>query len=138
MSRQFSCHNARFNNGDANLVTRYFLSEGIRKSIHAKLGRVVHRAIGECKASSNREVIRASDRVRKGYERELLKLHGAIAAGLKVAHESEQRDLAWTILSLLTGGLMLARAVAHEDLAEDISRAVHQATVAIASGLASS
>lgn len=84
------------------------------------------------------EVIRASDRVRKGYERELVKLHGAIAAGLKVTHEFEKRDLAWAILSLLAGGLTLARAVAHEDLAEDISSAVHQATVAIASGLASS
>lgn len=78
------------------------------------------------------EVIRASDRIRKGYERELVKLHGAIAAGLNVERESERHDLAWAILSLLAGGLTLARAVAHEDLAEQISNAVHQATVEIA------
>ncbi|MBD2463788.1 TetR/AcrR family transcriptional regulator [Oscillatoria sp. FACHB-1407] len=84
------------------------------------------------------EVIRASDRVRKGYERELVKLHGAVAAGLKAKRESEKHDLAWAILSLLTGGLTLARAVADENLAEQISDAVHQATVAIANNFSSS
>jgi AcrR family transcriptional regulator len=81
------------------------------------------------------EVIRASDRVRSAYQEELIKLHGAIAAGLEAEDETEQRDLAWAILSLLAGGLTLARAVAQEDLAEQISSAVHQATVAIANSL---
>lgn len=77
------------------------------------------------------EVIRASDRVRSAYQTELIKLHAAIAAGLKAESETEKHDLAWAVLSLLSGGLTLARAVAHEDLAEQIAHAVHQATVAI-------
>lgn len=78
------------------------------------------------------EVIRASDRVRHAYQTELLKLHRAIAAGLTAESETDQRDMAWAILSLLAGGLILARAVADEDLAEQISGAAHQATVSIA------
>lgn len=84
------------------------------------------------------EVIRASDRVRSAYQTELVKLHGAIAAGLEAESETKKHDLAWAILSLLTGGLTLARAVAHEDLAVQISRAVHKATVAIATSFSPS
>ncbi|MDX2244909.1 MAG: TetR family transcriptional regulator [Leptolyngbyaceae cyanobacterium bins.302] len=83
------------------------------------------------------EVIRASDRVRSAYQNELVKLHGAIAAGLKADNETQTRHLAWAILSLLAGGLTLARAVIHEDLAEQISDAVHQTTVAIAKDVSS-
>lgn len=84
------------------------------------------------------EVIRASDRIRSAYQNELVKLHGAIAAGLNAESETEKQDLAWMILSLLAGGLTLARAVAHEDLAEQISHAVHHATVVIATSFSSS
>lgn len=83
------------------------------------------------------EVIRASDRVRRAYQNELVKLHGAIAAGLHAESETKTRDWAWVILSLLLGGLTLARAVADEDVAEQISYAVFQATVAIANDFSS-
>jgi AcrR family transcriptional regulator/metal-responsive CopG/Arc/MetJ family transcriptional regulator len=84
------------------------------------------------------EVIRASDCVRHAYERELVKLQGAIAGGLKAESDSQKHNLAWVILSLLAGGLTLARAVAHEDLAAQISCAVYQATIVIANGGSSS
>jgi TetR/AcrR family transcriptional regulator, transcriptional repressor for nem operon len=80
------------------------------------------------------EVIRADGRVRAAYQIELMKLNDAIAAGLGVGTAIEQRDTAWVILSLLTGGVTLARAVSDEALSEQISVAIHDATIAIAAG----
>jgi TetR/AcrR family transcriptional regulator, transcriptional repressor for nem operon len=78
------------------------------------------------------EVIRSDRRVRSAYQTELIKLNEAIACGLTTGTATEKRDTAWVILSVLTGGVTLARAVWDEAMAEQIASAVHQATVAIA------
>ena len=57
------------------------------------------------------EVIRADGRVRAAYQTEVMKLNDAIAAGLETGTAIEKRDTAWVILSVLTGGVTLARAV---------------------------
>ena len=80
------------------------------------------------------EVIRSDRRVRSAYQAELIKLNEAIAAGLATGTAIEKRDTAWVILSVLAGGVTLARAVWDEALAEQIAGAVHQTTVDIADG----
>ncbi|SRR5579883_1306133 len=80
------------------------------------------------------EVIRADRRVRSAYQAALIKLNEAIAAGLATGTAIEKRATAWVILSVLAGGLTLARAVWDEALAEQISVAVHDATIAVAAG----
>lgn len=77
------------------------------------------------------EVIRSDRRVRAAYQTELIKLNEAIAAGLTTGNAIEKRDRAWVILSLLTGGITLSRAVWDESLAEQIAAAIHDATIAI-------
>ncbi len=79
------------------------------------------------------EVIHSNSRVRSAYQTELLKLNEAIVAGL-TGTTIEKKDTAWVILAVLVGGVTLARAVSDEAVAEQIASAVHQATVAIASG----
>jgi TetR/AcrR family transcriptional regulator, transcriptional repressor for nem operon len=80
------------------------------------------------------EVIRADGRVRAAYQAELIKLNEAIAAGLADGTNTEKRDTAWVILSLLTGGVTLSRAVWDEALSEQIAAAIHKATMAIGAG----
>jgi TetR/AcrR family transcriptional regulator, transcriptional repressor for nem operon len=80
------------------------------------------------------EVIRADERVRAAYQTELMKLNDAIAAGLGVGTAIDKRDTAWVILSLLTGGVTLARAVWDEALSEQIAAAIHDATITFAAG----
>jgi len=80
------------------------------------------------------EVIRSDRRVRSAYQTELIKLNEAIAAGLATGTAIEKRDTAWVILSVLAGGVTLARAVWDEFLAEQIAAAIHDATIAISSG----
>ncbi len=81
------------------------------------------------------EVIRADGRVRAAYQAELIKLNEAIAAGLEVGTAIEKRDTAWVILSLLTGGVTLARAVWDEAMSDRIAVAIHAATIAFAKPL---
>ena len=80
------------------------------------------------------EVIRSDRRIRSAYEVELIRLNKAIAAGLVTGTAIEKRDAAWVILSVLAGGVTLARAVWDEALAEQISAAIQGAAIAIASG----
>ncbi len=81
------------------------------------------------------EVVRSSDhRVQSAYQTGLLQLAETVTAGLTTGTEMEKRDRAWVLLSLLAGGVTLARAVWDEALAEQIAAAVHQATVTISSG----
>jgi len=80
------------------------------------------------------EVIRSGQQVRSAYQTELIKLNDAIASGLTVGNATENRDTAWVMLAVLSGGVTLARAVWDETIAEQIAIAVHEATVAIASG----
>ncbi len=80
------------------------------------------------------EVVRADRRVRAAYQSELVKLNETVATGLPMGTATDNQSTAWVILSLLAGGLTLARAVWDEVLAEQISVAIHDAATAISSG----
>jgi AcrR family transcriptional regulator len=67
------------------------------------------------------EVMRADREVRTAFQDELLKVAAAIAEGLPGA---TSRVSAWPILAQLLGGVMLARAVTDENVAQEISEAV--------------
>ena len=71
------------------------------------------------------EVARADKAARTAYQNELLRLVDAVAAGLpQEQDESTRRAAAWTLLAQLAGGVMLARAVADKELAQEIAAAV--------------
>lgn len=80
------------------------------------------------------EVIRTDGWIRAAYQAELIKLNEAITAGLADGTTTKKRDTAWVILSLITGGVTLSRAVWDEALSEQIAAAIHEATIAIGAG----
>ncbi len=100
----------------------YYLGQGHRHDL----------ACGCALPTLSPEVVRSSDsRVRSAYQTGLLRLTETVAAGLATGTATEKRDDAWVLLSLLAGGVTLARAVWDEALAEQISAAVRRAAIAI-------
>lgn len=74
------------------------------------------------------EVERVGGKARDLYEQKLREVHAALAAGLP-GSETEQRDHAWVILALLSGGVTMARTVKDKSLSEEIANAVRNAVV---------
>ncbi len=73
------------------------------------------------------EVARADEESRLVYQEELLKLVEAIKAGLpRSVGEKQRRQTAWALLAQLSGGVMMARAVADKTLAAEIATAVRK------------
>ncbi|WP_315836396.1 TetR/AcrR family transcriptional regulator [Bradyrhizobium prioriisuperbiae] len=77
------------------------------------------------------EVERAEPATRTAYQTELMSLVAAIAAGLPNGTRKEREAQAWTLLALLAGGAMLARAVPEKALGARIAAAVQQAAIAL-------
>lgn len=71
--------------------------------------------------SLSAEVARADAKTRSAYEAELVKVASLVADGLP---GRPSRDVAWPILAMLAGGVMLARAVQDKAVAEEIAAAV--------------
>jgi TetR/AcrR family transcriptional regulator, transcriptional repressor for nem operon len=71
--------------------------------------------------SLSSDVARADDATRDDYAQELKRVAALMAAGLPGA---QGREAAWAPLAQLAGGLLLARAVRDEALAEEIADAV--------------
>jgi AcrR family transcriptional regulator len=67
------------------------------------------------------EAVRADPEVRTAFQEELLKVAEAIADGLP---RSAGRAAAWPILAQLLGGVLLARVVTDEDIAQEIADTV--------------
>ena len=57
------------------------------------------------------EVARADDETKAAYEAELLRVVDAVAEGLPDGTLPQRRKAAWAVLSILSGGVTLARAV---------------------------
>jgi TetR/AcrR family transcriptional regulator, transcriptional repressor for nem operon len=87
--------------------------------------------------SLSAEVERADPQARAAYETELRQVMAAVAAGLdgvSDANSQGERDArAWVLLSLLAGGVTLARAVPTEATSEEIAAAVLKAVDMLAS-----
>lgn len=78
------------------------------------------------------DVVRADDETRAAYTAELTRLVLEIASGLPSVSEEEtdvaREDRAIVLLSMLSGGVVLARAVSDPELSERIARAVAEAS----------
>ncbi len=83
------------------------------------------------------EIERSDPAARAAYQTELLGVMEAIAAGLPGATDAERSARAWVVLSLLAGGVTLARAVPDQAVAEQIATAVQKAAALLADGGAS-
>lgn len=79
------------------------------------------------------EVSRASDDVREVYQEGMIKVVEQIAKGLPSATLTERRKRAWALLSCLSGGVTMARAVSDPDTSLQIARSVKRAALATVS-----
>jgi TetR/AcrR family transcriptional repressor of nem operon len=82
--------------------------------------------------SLSAEIERADPQARAAYETELQGVMKAVAAGLPEGSETEREARAWVLLSLLAGGVTLARAVPTAATSEQIAAAVQQAVAVLA------
>lgn len=78
------------------------------------------------------EIERADVTTRTAYEAELRKVIEALAAGFANGSDAEREARAWVLMSLLSGGVTLARAVPSAELSAAISTAVSSAALRIA------
>lgn len=73
------------------------------------------------------EIERSDPVARAAYQSELLRVLEAVAAGLPGETDTERTAHAWVLLSLLVGGVTLARAVPDQAVAEQIATAIQKA-----------
>ncbi|MDC8756905.1 TetR/AcrR family transcriptional regulator [Janthinobacterium fluminis] len=73
------------------------------------------------------EIERSDPAARAAYQTELLRVMEAVAAGLPGETDAERTARAWVLLSLLAGGVTLARAVPDQAVAEQIAAAIQKA-----------
>ncbi len=77
------------------------------------------------------EVARADDETKAAYEAELLRVVDTFAEGLPDGTLQQRRKAAWAVLSMLSGGVTLARAVDDPKTGAVIAAAVRAAVLAI-------
>jgi len=82
--------------------------------------------------SLSAEIERSDPAIREAYQAELQRVMESIAAGLPAGSDSERAAQAWVLLSLLAGGVTLARAVPDPAVAEQIATAVQRAATLFA------
>lgn len=78
------------------------------------------------------DVARADDDTKAAYEAEMLQVVEAVAGGLKHGTLPARRKTAWAILSLLSGGVTLARSAEDARVGLQIASAVKSAVLAVA------
>lgn len=77
------------------------------------------------------EVARAGRDTRVAYERELLRVVDAVAAGLPGDTAAARKKLAWTVLATLAGGVTLARAAEDPKVGAQIASALKATITAL-------
>jgi TetR/AcrR family transcriptional regulator, transcriptional repressor for nem operon len=77
------------------------------------------------------DVARADKTTKRAYEAELLKVIEAVALGLPNGTLPARRQSAWAILSLLSGGVTLARSANDAKVGEAISTSTRSAVLAL-------
>jgi TetR/AcrR family transcriptional repressor of nem operon len=78
------------------------------------------------------EVARADHDTKAAYEAEMLKVVEAVAEGLEHGTLPARRKTAWAILSILSGGVTLARSAVDAKVGTQIASAVKSAVLLIA------
>ncbi len=94
-----------------------------------------HRNDLECgcaMASLTQDVIRSNKNIHQLYEDKMEKIAALIALGLTGDNEEKRIEKAWAMLSILIGGLNIARATHSPALAENISKTIIKAAIDIA------
>jgi AcrR family transcriptional regulator len=86
--------------------------------------------------SLSSEVARAEPEVRAAYEAGLLKVVEAVALGLTGGTLADRRKRALALLSILAGGVTLARAVEDAQLSARIAAAIRKSALQAAQGIA--
>jgi len=86
-------------------------------------------ACGCAMAALTTEVIRADDELRLIYQEKMAKIADLVAAGLAGGTNPERQARAWAMLSTLIGGLNIVRAMASEDIAEEIAHSLKAAAI---------
>ncbi len=79
------------------------------------------------------DVARADADTKTAYEAELLKVVDAVAGGLRHGTLPARRKNAWAILSMLSGGVTLARSANDQKVGATIASAIKSAVLALAS-----
>jgi TetR/AcrR family transcriptional repressor of nem operon len=77
------------------------------------------------------EVARADRDTKAAYEAELLRVVEAVAQGLSNGTLSARRKTAWAILSMLSGGVSIARSTADPKLGSQVGGAIKGAVLAL-------
>jgi AcrR family transcriptional regulator len=75
------------------------------------------------------EVQRADAGIKSVFEAEIERVAAAVADGLAGRSRKERRARAWALLSILSGGVTMARAVADRDVSAAIASACHVAAL---------
>ncbi|WP_455211110.1 TetR/AcrR family transcriptional regulator [Kaarinaea lacus] len=101
----------------------YYLSESHREDMEC----------GCAMASLTTEVVRSDEEAHAAYEEKMTQIADLKAQGLAGQSKKKRRAKAWAVLSILIGGLNIARAVKSSVSAEEIARSVRAAAV-IAAG----
>lgn len=77
------------------------------------------------------EVARSNEAVRATYQAELAKVIEVVAQGLPHETTAEKNHRAWALLSILSGGVSIARALADEELAAVAAQGIRSAALSI-------
>jgi len=104
----------------------YYLGPAHRKDI----------ACGCAMTTLSPEVVRAAPEVHAAYEAKMDEIIELVANGLDGDSKNERLCRAWALISVLIGGLTVARAVQTEEAAEKIASCISNAAVSVANGLA--
>jgi TetR/AcrR family transcriptional repressor of nem operon len=80
------------------------------------------------------EVARADHDTKAAFEAELVRVVEAVAEGLPIGALPARRKTAWAILSILSGGVSIARSAADPKTGSQIAAAIKAAIIALTSG----
>ena len=98
---------------------KYYLSKSHRDDL----------ACGCAMATLTPEVVRSGPNVQKAFEKKMLQIAKLVAKGLSGNSEEDRDNRAWAMLSVLIGGINVARAMKSKKTSEIISEATANAAV---------
>ena len=95
-----------------------------------------HRRDLECgcaMATLTPEVVRSNSKVHAAFEKKMTQIADLVSHGLAGDSDEERRAKAWAILSVLIGGINVARAMKGAKVADEVANATITAATAVAS-----
>lgn len=77
------------------------------------------------------DVMRANVATRQAYEEAMTTVIRAVAGGLDVVQPAEREDRAWALLSMLSGGVTVARSMANAETSASVAKALRKAALVL-------